>query len=171
MWATRKIQTILLITGVLLATALFPSTDARADGATLQSSNNIESLNCYAGHVTVAHPNGGFIKYDCNTSLHQVCAGGQVCLYKDNNFFGGVARFVGNDSSYGDNSFNVCSNSCGLGDNASSARNNGNTCAVTVYEHSNYKGSSTKYPLGTQTSIMGNYAIGNDRASSHLWCT
>ena len=103
--------------------------------------------------------------------MHGLCASGQFCLYKDNHFKAGVARFFGNDSNYNGNSFNLCQGwGCGLNDNASSARNNGNFCQVTLRKNANYGGPGLTFPLGTQAPILGNYNIGNDEASSHLWC-
>jgi hypothetical protein len=97
------------------------------------------------------------------------CGGGEVCLYRNSNLTGQIYDTAGSISTYNTVDFFSCSFDCSVNDEVSSFKNNGFSCEVTLYKNASYGGPNTTLDLGQWTNMTGT-PIGNDEASSHLWC-
>lgn len=103
-----------------------------------------------------------------------------MCLWENLDYNAGAVnnqrQWTGNDTDYTNNSwFDVTSGlwtSDGLNDEASSARNSGQSCNVRLQQHTGTTsiGATSTFTLGASSGNLGNLAIGNNRASGHQWC-
>ena len=96
------------------------------------------------------------------------CTSGNVCLYKDAGYGGGIKLFAGNETSYSGN-FLWWVIDCAFTNNTSSAYNKGTSGqSVRLYANSSHTGAS--YSIGQYVQIQNFVNIGfNDVASSHKW--
>lgn len=99
------------------------------------------------------------------------CTSGNVCLYKDPNYGGGIKLYANNQSSYSGDFLNCTWNpfvSCAVDNGASSVYNHGSLYNVRLYANVNYGGASL--------AVLRSASYGNlidqgfqDVASSHKW--
>jgi hypothetical protein len=95
------------------------------------------------------------------------CLWGSVCLYQHDNFDGGRARYVGNDSDYSNNTFDRCGVLCGLNDATSSVHNKGPIHNTWHYHHRNHVAPAMFLARQNWKANVG--AFHNDEFSSHKW--
>lgn len=107
-----------------------------------------------------------------------VCESGEVCLFENNDYNQGgtphVRQWTGDDATYTNNDWYDSEDGSwttdGLNDEASSIKNQGTSCNVALYQHSNYSGASSTFARGASDGYLTNNNIGDNRASSHDWC-
>jgi hypothetical protein len=109
-----------------------------------------------------------------STATESNCSAGQVCLYYNPGYGGGWAKFVGNDYSYKDQTFDGCGqplHRCDLNDNTSSIDNDGRSCPS--YHCKNYIGqTNTSYLKVAQGGYRSSLnRTRNDVLSAHKWCS
>lgn len=96
------------------------------------------------------------------------CDSSYLCFWVDSDYRGERGKFSGNNahwSAYGqpdcqDGNWNDC---------ASSAKNRGTSCSVTLYEHHSYSGDAETIGRGGDRSNLRNQGM-NDKTSSNRWC-
>jgi hypothetical protein len=110
------------------------------------------------------------------------CDSGEFCLWENKDFNNDnpdgdhVHQWVNNNSNYTDDNWWDVSDGAWTSEDvdneASSARNAGTQCDVWLWQDVSYDGAVTKFALGGKADgDLGNDSVGDNRASSHHWCT
>jgi hypothetical protein len=113
--------------------------------------------------IMVATPASATEKNDCTL--------GNVCLFKDNNFGGGIKLYGGNQASYSGEFLNCVWYpwiSCAVDNGASSVYNHGSTHNVRLYANASYGGATLAVLRSASYDNLGGQGF-NDVASSHKW--
>ncbi|RAO28933.1 hypothetical protein PSN13_05213 [Micromonospora saelicesensis] len=93
------------------------------------------------------------------------CGSGELCLFFNVSYSGGMADFGGNISNY--TSYNFYGTVHNLNDNSASGKNYSSFQDVHMHEHANYGGSGLEFNPNQWRSNLG--ASWTNRGSSHRW--
>lgn len=101
------------------------------------------------------------------------CDSEELCLWSLSNEGGSFASYIGSDSTYGGNTY--LTSTLSLNDTVSSLRNDGDTCAVFIYQH-RYQDADDGWAFvidnTNMTVNMSDLGANVDNnLSSHHWCS